>query len=531
MSSSKLWKSIGDTFKDNAETPSDRRTNKNRSIINKTFKSAKAPLSLNKSRDLVIGDSDENKRSVKKKISPQIRTPKALPITILRYEKETENETDSDGAIFHDPDNDRTASNMDFSGKIVNRHSLDLSVRPIAATRSVENQAHENNKGYMRKSFSALQSSFSQNVFSDEDIISTGGSTLSPYKRTPKPLSITISRAGIDFDKTKSKTEKTSQMKKSLLRLQRTFHSSNKENRSKKSPKKKSPNVPRALSVFNVKNETVTSSSALKMNNSITMKTDTAIPRTAPTASNVPTAPIETTPNVEGAPPKRDSLNSLKRNLAGRYLTAEQEMLENSIVVSSDDDEIAGTPPEIPAPKARRLISETKVPSQSSGSFVESNQVIRENYIETESSGTSIRLPTPVVKSLSDGSPKRKKVKKGGLVEALRKNISRSKTNYAFWINERDLNSFTLIPSGETLRIDEIEHTYGRVLVYCQPKSGLKKVIFLDPDNRKLPYLRPGKFIEIDFDNASCFEIDAGHETYEAYPSAYKFHVLKQTTF
>lgn len=102
---------------------------------------------------------------------------------------------------------------------------------------------------------------------------------------------------------------------------------------------------------------------------------------------------------------------------------------------------------------------------------------------------------------------KRLKVTKGGLTDIFQRSIRKSKSDHAFWLNERQLG---LAAPGERVLIAKIEQSYGRILVHCEPTDGNGgdvKVFFLDPESKKLPFLAVGKIIEVEF-NTHEYRLD-----------------------
>lgn len=131
--------------------------------------------------------------------------------------------------------------------------------------------------------------------------------------------------------------------------------------------------------------------------------------------------------------------------------------------------------------------------------------------INTPSTQQSINIDLP-----TNFTPKDKKLTKlkgirGGMLERLTKAISRAKSNYSFWLNERSVD---LIEPGDKLCIKKIEQSYGKVLVYCSSDTvdadadaddgcavdvkchQYTKVLCLDPAYKRLSTLQVGKTIE-----------------------------------
>lgn len=128
--------------------------------------------------------------------------------------------------------------------------------------------------------------------------------------------------------------------------------------------------------------------------------------------------------------------------------------------------------------------------------------------IESESSQFSFKISTsPAMPMPPHKRPKSRKHIKGGLVEQLNKKISRTKSEYSFWMNERTTN---LIEVGAKMRIDNIEHMYQRILLHCThtnaaPESianDMVHTLCIDPSFKKIHELKVGKIIEIDSDHS-----------------------------
>lgn len=144
--------------------------------------------------------------------------------------------------------------------------------------------------------------------------------------------------------------------------------------------------------------------------------------------------------------------------------------------------------------------------------------------IDTQSTQQSIKIDSPTNFTPKDKKLTKLKGIKGGLLERLTKAISRSKSDYSFWMNERSVD---LIEPGDKLCITKIEQSYGKILLYCS-SDGVNdsdvdahtndakananadngsavnvkcdrytKVLCLDPAYKRLSTLQVGKTIEV----------------------------------
>lgn len=186
-------------------------------------------------------------------------------------------------------------------------------------------------------------------------------------------------------------------------------------------------------------------------------------------------------------------------------LSAEQETLENSIVFSDSDDEnsvISATPTNDEANNAKRR---RVVESTPAISVVEPSQ--SDFFIDTQSSGRTIPVAS---QQLIDATvprvpAKRPKYKKGSLMERLHNSLNNTKSDLSFWINERQSN---MIKSGEMVRIESIDRTYGRALVYCRCENGETRILCLSPSHRKLASMQVDQTIEVEFADAHPYKIE-----------------------
>lgn len=183
----------------------------------------------------------------------------------------------------------------------------------------------------------------------------------------------------------------------------------------------------------------------------------------------------------------------------------EQDSLDYSIIDpdSDDDDDDAGT---------HRLdtdnVMRKSMPFKNHFTNTEDESVASQPIIESVSSFGS--FPTQQEAQVAGGKkpPKRPKITKGGLTELLQKSVNQSKSDHAFWMNERQMPSAA---SGEKVLIQKIERSFGRILVHCTSPDGTTndvRIFLLDPASKKLPFIGVGKIIEIDF-NTTAYRLDS----------------------
>lgn len=112
------------------------------------------------------------------------------------------------------------------------------------------------------------------------------------------------------------------------------------------------------------------------------------------------------------------------------------------------------------------------------------------NSTNTNVSIESYSSPDATTYSTSNISPiekRRRKPAKGSQEERLAIILNKSKSNFAFWQNDRRSN---LVSQGEIVQIEKIENSYGRSLVYGLAANGDKIVFCIDPDSKLLRRLR-----------------------------------------
>lgn len=147
--------------------------------------------------------------------------------------------------------------------------------------------------------------------------------------------------------------------------------------------------------------------------------------------------------------------------------------------------------------------------------------------IESESSQFSIKF------DLSNTVAPKKKTKnkknvKGGLVERLDKVLNGNKSEFSFWMNER---ASDLVEAGRKLRINQMERSYGRVLLHCsnydadtagvaakasdanEKSDATTTILCVDLAFKKLQTFQIGKIIEVAFDSRGL-AIDDGLKLY-----------------
>lgn len=156
------------------------------------------------------------------------------------------------------------------------------------------------------------------------------------------------------------------------------------------------------------------------------------------------------------------------------------------------------------------------------------------SLIRGTNNGLNLIINTPstsssIQQSIKNSSPKnftpkdkrlaKLKSVKGGSLERLEKVISRTKSDYSFWMNERMVD---LVEPGEKLCIKKVQQSYGRVLLYCESLDNATdndndndnggnrngdgsgngnthrvKVLCVDPAYKKMSTLQVGKAIEV----------------------------------
>lgn len=220
-------------------------------------------------------------------------------------------------------------------------------------------------------------------------------------------------------------------------------------------------------------------------------------------------------PKQQGTPlTGKNHLHKFQNSFDGTVSSLnEKRQLENSILDS--DGETNDVPDGLDISKKKnckqRKINELNI---FSNTVVGQSAVNTEYLIDTESSIHSNQIPLsmkentlPAVSLIPPArSSSRRRVKKGGLVEYFRKTVKRSKSDFSFWLNERES---ALVPPGEKVEINRVEHTYGRILIHCtSQKDGKIKIICLDPGNKKVSQLNVGRTIEIDLDTTNYYSID-----------------------
>lgn len=200
--------------------------------------------------------------------------------------------------------------------------------------------------------------------------------------------------------------------------------------------------------------------------------------------------PPNSTPSKSESPTKQRKCNmKTTHNDKSKY----RNRAENAAIESDSSNESG-------SPKKRTLTSNNRKTLSSEIVFTQTSESTNP-VIESQSSQFSWKFDSPIVR-LPNKRPKTRKHVKGGLVERLNKVLSSTKSEYSFWMNERTSN---LIEPGTKMRIDKMESSYGRVLLYCsnvggQTESNIVNVLCIDPSFKRLPVLQIGKIIEIGLD-------------------------------
>lgn len=198
-----------------------------------------------------------------------------------------------------------------------------------------------------------------------------------------------------------------------------------------------------------------------------------------------------------------EDLMNIRNALNGSRVTKEQAVLEDSIIDTDTDDEDE-------ADRQRIHATMTAVPLDVHLSSSRSNleRLNSEPIIDSVSSFGSIQYKSQTQNAPAHKSQKRLKVTKGGLTDALQRSIRKSKSDHAFWLNERQS---ILAPPGERVLIEKIDQSYGCILVQCVPvddNGDDVKIFCLNPESKKLPFLAIGKTIEVEF-NTNGYRLDA----------------------
>lgn len=162
---------------------------------------------------------------------------------------------------------------------------------------------------------------------------------------------------------------------------------------------------------------------------------------------------------------------------------------------------------DIDSPKKSTPISATQRKTFSADIlFTQSDQNTNSLNIESQNSVFSLKFESPTMPLQRTRSKSRKHVK-GGLVERLNKLLGNQKSEYSYWMNERTSD---LIEPGEKLRIDKIEPSYGRILLYCsnvKHSNSTVEILCIDPAFKKLSMLQIGGIIEVCFDDCDGYAI------------------------
>lgn len=194
---------------------------------------------------------------------------------------------------------------------------------------------------------------------------------------------------------------------------------------------------------------------------------------------------------------KQNDLNVIRNVFNGTRVANEQMALEDSIIdTDTEDDDDDGTT-QRPA-----HVTTIAMPLNVMHLNAMKTEPSSEPIIDSASSFGSFQCQSQQTQiPLIQKTQKRQKVMRGGLADMLQRSIRKSKSNYAFWQNERQS---TLAAPGERVLIEKIERSYGRILVHCTQLddngSGDVKIFCLDPESKKLPFLSIGKTIEVEFD-------------------------------
>lgn len=209
-------------------------------------------------------------------------------------------------------------------------------------------------------------------------------------------------------------------------------------------------------------------------------------------------AKLKTTNSME------NDLISIRNVFNGRRVANEQAALEDSIIDTDTDDEDD-------ADQRSTYVTMTSMPLTIHLDSTKSNLdgINSEPTIDSVSSFGSIQYQSQQTQiAPAQKSQRRLKVTKGGLTDTLQRSLRKAKSDHAFWMNERQS---ALIAPGERVKIEQIERSYGRILVHCTLVDGNcddVRIFCLDPESKKLRFFGVGKIIEVEF-NTNGYRVDS----------------------
>lgn len=195
---------------------------------------------------------------------------------------------------------------------------------------------------------------------------------------------------------------------------------------------------------------------------------------------------------------------------------------DSDTIIESDSFDSNGDDDDVSSQQVSQCTKETSTSSKTMArhlsseiTFTQSTTQRSNPAIESESSQFSIKF------DLSNTVAQKKKTKnkknvKGGLVERLDKILNGNKSEFSFWMNER---ASDLVEPGRKLRINQMERSYGRVLLHCsnydtdtagvadeasdanEKSHTITTILCVDLAFKKLQTLQIGKIIEVAFDS------------------------------
>lgn len=140
------------------------------------------------------------------------------------------------------------------------------------------------------------------------------------------------------------------------------------------------------------------------------------------------------------------------------------------------------------------VINDTVIDESSTDSSMKISQVSQqqETLIDTQH---SITPPVQPFLATAFKGPKKRRVRivKGGMVERLKKSLSKAKSNLLFWQHHR---SAELIEPGTIVTVKRVENTYGRILIHADINN-VKTIFCLCSSSLEV---REGDIIEVNFD-------------------------------
>lgn len=195
-----------------------------------------------------------------------------------------------------------------------------------------------------------------------------------------------------------------------------------------------------------------------------------------------------------------DDFSNIKKTLSEKNISEDLIIETASETDTEDESYVKSKSLQIISQKSQEVTYETSASYSNLSGKIEyqSTQSINKSASQVFSSQVNKKLPRP------------KKCIKNGLVEALNKIISKTKSDQSFWINDRLAD---LIQPGEKLCIEKISESYGRILIRCSNGINIKKTLCFDPLYKKIPSLQIGKTIEVCFDSEG-YELDDNEHFY-----------------